>query len=148
MGGLGSVALHLLDASVPIGAPRLVATADSKLIDALAGHYRLQSGLGLELRHKDKALTIQADGQPEFEMGYDSAGDFYTLVFDALLRPKRKADGTYSFIWFQGGGAHEAERVGTSPLVVKRPALTADELKAYEGTYPLGTDLLAQGLRR
>ena len=137
VGGLGSVALHLLDTSVPIGAPRLVATADAKLIDALAGHYRLQSGLGLELRHKDKSLTIQADGQPEFEMGYDSAGDFYPLAFDALLRPKRKADGTYTFIWVQGGNALEAERVSTSPPVANEPALTPGELKAYEGTYPL-----------
>ena len=55
-------------------------------------------------------MTIQADGQPEFEMGYDSAGDFYPLKFDALLRPKRKADGTYAFTWFQLGGALEAER--------------------------------------
>jgi hypothetical protein len=137
VGGLGSVALHLLDASVPIGAPRLVTTADGKLIDALAGHYRLQSGLGLELRHKDKALTIQADGQPEFEMGYDSAGDFYTLAFDALLRPKRKANGTYTFIWFQSGVALEAERVGALPPVANAPALTEVELKAYEGTYSL-----------
>jgi hypothetical protein len=137
VGGLGSVALHLLDASVLIGAPRLVATADGKLIDGLAGHYRLQSGLGLELRHKDKALTIQADGQPEFEMGYDSAGDFYTLAFDALLRPKRKVDGTYTFTWLQSESALEAERVGTSPPVASAPTLTEDELKAYGGTYPL-----------
>jgi hypothetical protein len=31
-------------------------------------------------------LTTQADGQPEFEI-YDSAGDFYPLQFDAVLRP-------------------------------------------------------------
>ena len=110
LGGLGALGLHLLDPSVPVGAPRIVATADAKLIDALAGQYRLHNGLGMELRHKGNALTIQADAQPEFEMGYDSAGDFYPLQFDALLRPKRKADGTYAFTWFQGGGALEAER--------------------------------------
>jgi CubicO group peptidase (beta-lactamase class C family) len=86
LGGLGALGFHLLDPSLPAGAPRSVATADVKLIDALAGRYRLQNGLVMELRHKGNALTIQADAQSEFEMGHDSAGDFYPLKFDALLR--------------------------------------------------------------
>ena len=111
VGGLGSIGLHLLDASQPPGAPRTVAVADAKLIDALAGHYRLQGGLGIELRRKDKVLAIQADGQPEFEMDYDSNGDFYPLRFDALLRPKRQAGGSYAFTWHQLGAVLEAERI-------------------------------------
>ena len=110
VGGLGLLGLHLLYPSISAGVPRVVATADAKLIDALVGKYRLQGGLGIDLRRRDSGLTIQADGQPEFEMGYDSAGDFYPLKFDALLRPKRNADGTYSFTWFQLGGVQEAVR--------------------------------------
>ena len=73
----------------------------------LAGEYRLPNiGLGIELRHKGSGLAIQADGQGEFEMGYDSAGDFYPHKLDALLRPKRKADGTYTFTWFQWAAPH------------------------------------------
>jgi D-alanyl-D-alanine-carboxypeptidase/D-alanyl-D-alanine-endopeptidase len=49
LGGLVTLGLHLLDPSVPAGAPRIVATADAKLIDALVGRYRLQGGLGMEL---------------------------------------------------------------------------------------------------
>jgi serine-type D-Ala-D-Ala carboxypeptidase/endopeptidase len=119
LGGLAAIGLHLLDPAVPVGAPRTVATADPNLIDALVGGYRLQSGLGMELRHKGSALTVQADGQPEFEMGYDSAGDFYPLQFDALLRPKHRADGTYTFTWFQLGGADEAQPAGTRASVRK-----------------------------
>jgi len=100
--------------------PRVVAAIDAKLIDALVGRYRLQGGLGIDLRHKANALTIQADGQREFEMGYDSAGDFYPLQFDAPLRPKRKADRTYTFTWLQLGGVLEAERIGA-------PAPVADK---------------------
>jgi D-alanyl-D-alanine-carboxypeptidase/D-alanyl-D-alanine-endopeptidase len=137
IGGLTTLGLHLLDPAVPAGAPRIVATADTRLIDALVGGYRLQGGLGMQLRHKGSALTIQADGQPEFEMGYDSAGDFYPLQFDALLRPKRKADGTYSFTWFQLGGALEAERVGTPTPVVSKWTPTEAQLKDYDGNYPL-----------
>jgi hypothetical protein len=138
LGGLVTLGLHLLDPSVPVGAPRTVATADAKLIDALVGRYRLQIGLGIELRRKGDALTTQADGQPEFEMGYDSAGDFYPLQFDGLLRPKRKADGTYTFTWFQLGAALEAERVAASAPVASKWTPTEAQLKEYEGNYPLG----------
>ena len=136
-GGLGSFGFHLLDPSSPAGAPRVVATADAKLIDALVGKYRLQGGLGVELRHTAGSLTIQADGQPEFEMGYDNAGDFYPLKFDAVLRPKRKADGTYTFTWFQGGGALEAERTGPPAAVASKWTPTEAQLADYVGSYPL-----------
>ena len=146
LGGLVTLALHLIDPKVPAGAPRIVATADPKLIDALVGRYRLQGGLGMDLRHKgpvqtsdasSDVLTIQADGQPEFEMGYDSAGDFYPLQFDAVLRPKRKSDGTYAFTWFQGGAALEAERIGAPSPVAAKWTPTEAELKEYDGNYPL-----------
>ena len=136
-GGLGSLGSHLLDPSIPVGAPHVVATADAKLIDALVGKYRLRGSLGVELRHTAGHLTIQADGQPEFEMGYDSAGDFYPLKFDALLRPKRKADGTYTFTWFQGGGALEAERLGPPLAVASKWTPTEAQLADYVGNYPL-----------
>ncbi len=137
IGGLGQVGAHLLDPAASAGTPRLIAAADAKLIDALAGKYRLQNGLGMELRHKGSTLTIQADGQPEFEMGYDSARDFYPLKFDALLRPKRKADGTYTFTWFQLGGVLEAERTGAPPAVAAKWTPTEAQLEDYIGDYPL-----------
>jgi serine-type D-Ala-D-Ala carboxypeptidase/endopeptidase len=96
------------------------------------------------LRHKGDALTLQADGQPEFEMGYDSAGDFYPLQFDALLRPRRKGDGTYTFTFFQGGAVLEAERIGTPAPVATKWTPTEAQLKDYEGNYPL---TLSFGLR-
>lgn len=118
-------------------APQVVATADARLIDALVGRYRLQSGLGADLRRKGDALTVQADGQPEFELGYDSAGGFYPLQFDGLLRPKRKADGTYALTWFQGGGALEAERVGAPAPAANRWVPSEAQVKEYDGNYPL-----------
>jgi CubicO group peptidase (beta-lactamase class C family) len=137
LGGLAQLGFHLLDTSRPAGEPRIVATADARLIDALAGTYRLPSGLGIELRHKDSGLTIQADGQREFEMGYDSAGDFYPLEFDAVLRPKRKADGTYAFTWFQGGAALEAKRNGPPQVTASKWTPTDAQLPDYVGLYPL-----------
>lgn len=138
--GLTSLGMHLIDPAQAIAPPRKAAVADVALIDALVGRYRLDTGLGIELRRRGVALTIQATAQPEFEMAYDSAGDFYPLQFDALLRPVRKADGTYTFTWHQLGGTMKAERL-SAPVAVKpadRPS--AAELKAYEGHYPLTPD--------
>lgn len=135
VGGLRRLGLHLLDPSLPPGAPRVVVDADVKLIDALAGRYRLQSGLTMELRRKANMLTIQAEGQPEFEMGYDSAGEFYPLVFDAILQPRRKSDGSYAFTWYQLGGVQPAERIGdAAPAAVQKDSIGAP-LEDYEGVY-------------
>jgi hypothetical protein len=76
-GGLGSLGSHLLDPSDSRRRAHVVTTAGRQLIDALVGKYRLRGGLGIELRHTVSHLAIQADGQPEFEMGYRQRGDFY-----------------------------------------------------------------------
>jgi D-alanyl-D-alanine-carboxypeptidase/D-alanyl-D-alanine-endopeptidase len=151
VGGLRRVAMHLLDPSLPAGAPRKMATAEVELIDALVGRYRLPFGLGLELRRKGNRLTIQADDEPEFEMEYDSAGEFYPFELDAVLQPRRKVDGTYTFTWYQLGGIHRAERVGAPAPVCDRPAPGEAQLKEYEGNYSfsrtLGLRVYASGLK-
>jgi hypothetical protein len=135
IGGLRRLGLHLLDTSLPPGTPRTVATAKVELIDALLGRYQLQSGLGMELRRKGDKLTVQAEGQPEFEMGYDSAGEFYPFDFDAVLQPRRRVDGSYAFAWYQLGGIQPAERIGTPMPIAAQQAPTEAQLKEYEGAY-------------
>jgi CubicO group peptidase (beta-lactamase class C family) len=137
VGGLGQLGLHLLGLSPFAGAPHLMAPAGARLMNALAGKYRLQGGLGIELRHRPGGLTIQADGQSEFEMGHDNAGDFFPLAFDALLRPKLRADGTYALTWVQGGGALEATRLDPHPSTAARWTPTEAKLQDYAGDYPL-----------
>jgi serine-type D-Ala-D-Ala carboxypeptidase/endopeptidase len=144
VGGLRRLGMHMLDRSLPAGTPRTMATAEVKLIDALVGRYRLQFGLGMELRRKGNKLTIQADGQPEFEMEYDSAGEFYPFEFDAVLQPRRDVEGTYTFTWYQLGGTQPAVRVGDAVLFASRPAPAEVQLKEYEGNYSFSRTL---GLR-
>lgn len=132
LGGLGSLALHLLDAKVPLGAPRTVAAPPVELLDQLAGEWVLEGGLRMSLRRKGEALEIQAAGQPAFAMGYDSAGDFYPLAFDALLRPQGDGE-RLAFVWMQGGGAMPARRVDAAPAV----ELDVKTLDGYAGSYPL-----------
>ena len=87
LGGIDELALHLLDpGAAEMRAPRLVDQPQPALLNALAGRYSV-AGLELSLRAADGALFAQAEGQPEFELGYDSYGDFFPLDLDALLTP-------------------------------------------------------------
>jgi D-alanyl-D-alanine-carboxypeptidase/D-alanyl-D-alanine-endopeptidase len=135
IGSLGSLGLHLVDASLPLGKPRREVAAEPALLAALAGEYQLQGGMKMRLRQRDGQLTIQAAGQGEYVMGHDDAGDFYPLQLDAVLRPQRKADGSYGFTWTQMGAVLPATRVDSAKAAV--PALSPADLEAYAGDYPL-----------
>ncbi|WP_024869376.1 serine hydrolase [Pseudoxanthomonas suwonensis] len=133
IGGLGSLGNHLVDASLPLGKPRKLTAADPALLEALAGEYQLQGAMKMTLGHRDGKLFVQPAGQGEFEMGHDDAGDFFPLKLDAVLRPTRKADGSYTFTWLQMGGVLPATRIDPTAA----PAPGAAELAAYAGDYPL-----------
>jgi hypothetical protein len=93
--------------------------------------------LVLELRRKGAALAVRAEGQREFEMGYDSAGDFYPLELDAVLRPERRADGGMAFAWYQLGARFAATRLGPLPASINRWVPGEADLKEFEGNFPL-----------
>ena len=135
IGGLGSLGLHLLDAQFPLGGPRRVATPDPALLTALEGEYLLQGGMRMQLRPREGKLFVQAQGQGEYEMGYDDAGDFFPLAFDAVLRPR---DGGQGFAWMQMGGVETAMRAeAAGPEQAPAPALDDARLHAYAGEYTL-----------
>ena len=139
VGGLGRLGMHLLDGSVPLESPRRAVPADAELLAGLIGDFVLEGGLQMKLSREQDALVIQAAGQQAYTMGFDSAGDFYPLQFDALLRPKRLSDGTYSFTWFQSGAAMAARRSESAARpMAKDPLVLSDEQRAaYPGDYPL-----------
>jgi len=137
LGGLGNFAVHLLAPdSVPLEAPRREVAPPQALLDALAGDYLLGGVMPMTLTVRDGALYAQAQGQPEYEMGYDSAGDFFALNFDAVLSPN-EAGGVRSFAWTQGGGTIPATRVEARNGSELASALTDEDLAAYPGNYPL-----------
>ncbi len=140
VGGLGRLGMHLLDGSAPLESPRRVATASAALLDGLSGDFMIDGGLKMKVTSEDDQLVIQAAGQSAYKMGFDSAGDFYPLDFDALLRPKRQADGSYAFTWFQAGAEMAAKRISTGSAARAaraRIALNAEQRAQYPGDYPL-----------
>lgn len=139
LGGLGSIGMHLLEPSQPAGKPRKLATPPAALVDALVGTWRFENGMQAELARKGDALTVHAAGQPVFELAYDDSGDFFPVQFDAVLAPVRASDGSYSFVWRQGGGAIPATRVqpASASGASEAPAVSGPPLSHYAGTYPL-----------
>ncbi len=134
LGGLGTLGLHLLDEKVPLGKPRKAAKPKAELLDSLVGEYDLQGMMKIALHREGDTLVARAEGQPDQRMGYDDAGDFYPLAFDALLTPQRRPDGRMRFLWQQGGGQFVAERLDAATV---RPAVSAAPLEDYVGEYPL-----------
>ncbi len=137
LGGLGSLGLHLVDASLPLGEARRRQTPPQELLDALVGEYQIEGAMRMTLTQRDGALFAKPAGQPELALGYDSAGDFFPLELDALLTPRKKADGNYGFVWTQMGAALPARRVADDGMTAATPALSDQELAAYAGDYAL-----------
>jgi len=116
VGGLVPMGLSLLDTSVPApGFPRRSVPAGSVLLDGMAGRYLLPGGAKTVMSRKDGVLSIQIEGRPELALAYDSAGDFYALDQDLVIRPVRGAGG-YTFFLRQGGGQVKAERLAADPM--------------------------------
>jgi serine-type D-Ala-D-Ala carboxypeptidase/endopeptidase len=144
VGGLSSLSNHLQDSRLPLGKARLVKAPDVAMLDALVGQYDVQPGMKLFVSREGSKLFTQATGQEKFEMAYDSEGDFFPLEFDAILRPKKRADGGYSLALLQGGAVIPLKKIesktGSSMAMEK---LKPEQLEPYAGTYQLkpGFDL-------
>lgn len=112
LGGLGPIGLHLLAPdAVPLGKPRRAVDTPAALLESLPGRYVMDGGMTLNIMRQGRQLAIQAHNQPAFVLGYDDAGDFYPLGFDARLAPQT-IEGGQGFVWHQGGGAVSVRRVG------------------------------------
>lgn len=141
VGGLSSLGNHLLDSRLPLGKARKVKQPDATLLKAIVGEYHFMPDMKMTLTSKNGRLYTQATGQAIYEMGYDSAGDFYPLEFDATIRPQKKSDGSYALLFLQSGGAFPLKKI--DPNAAAKPAPekpTAEQLQGYVGVYALAPD--------
>ncbi|MGH8050864.1 MAG: serine hydrolase [Arenimonas sp.] len=138
MGGLSSLGNHLLDSRLPLGKARKIKQPDAELLKAIVGEYDFVPGMKMTLSSKDGRLYTQATGQAAYEMGYDSAGDFYPLEFDATIRTQKKSDGSYALLFLQSGAALPLKK--NDPSAAKKSVsekLTDEQLRAFVGVYAL-----------
>jgi serine-type D-Ala-D-Ala carboxypeptidase/endopeptidase len=148
LGGLGSLGIHLMNPARPVGAPRQEVPVPKEILSQLLGEYRFAAELGnmgmTLVDRGGKAVAIFSN-QPDQILRYDSAGDFFFNDIDALLRPNKRSDGSYSFQLFQGGGVYSARKVETtaSPLPT-RPSLSVEQLEEYVGNYQIAPTFAVQ----
>ncbi len=138
-GGIGKFADSLLDAKENPGVARRMASPDKALLESLIGDYTIGGTLPATLRTRDGKLYIQAEGQPEFELGYDTSGDFFVLNFDAAL--KREGTGASAKLsWAQGGGLVPFTRrdpASAKLAEAKSYKVATEKLAEYPGVFPL-----------
>ncbi len=145
LGGLGSLGLHLLDSRAPLGKPVKLVQPSIDLVKALVGTYEIgaESPLVFELRESKTSndqvgLTMFVPGQELHPLQLDSAGDFFLTKVDAVVRPRKRSDGSYSVTYLQGGGALPAKRLSKDGNIgVATPKLSPNELAIYAGVYQL-----------
>ncbi len=112
LGGLSDLGHALLGVEAAPLRPRRPATPSAELLAAMPGDYEL-GGLNARIWRDGERLMAQAEGQPAFELKYDSAGDFYPEAFSALLTPQWRQGRIDRAVWRQGGGVLEVTRKGT-----------------------------------
>jgi serine-type D-Ala-D-Ala carboxypeptidase/endopeptidase len=141
--GISKFADALLDGKENPGTARRIATPDKKLLDGLVGEYTIGDALPATLRTREGKLFVQAAGQPEFEMGYDTTGTFFVLDFDAVLKRVGEGD-TMKLSWAQGGAEVAMKRrdpaaeASTEKVAGgKAFKVSAEKLAEYSGVYPL-----------
>jgi serine-type D-Ala-D-Ala carboxypeptidase/endopeptidase len=146
LGGLQPLAFHLLGLFPALPGPRKVTPPPPDLLAALPGRYHFDEwDLGARLFVRAGKLYIHADGQDEFELGYDSHGDFFPLAFNAQMAPRRTRAGL-TVEWTQGGGSVIATRLDVDGKALaskppKPPAIRADD---YRGRYPMAPGMILE----
>ncbi|MGV8940895.1 MAG: serine hydrolase [Lysobacter sp.] len=114
LGGLGSLALHLLDASVPLGTPlkpvQEIAVPVEEL-RAYAGEYPLMPKFALVIREQDGKLLAQATGQGAFELTAVAADVFAAPAYGIEIRFQRNDAGeVVALDLHQAGRVQHGER--------------------------------------
>lgn len=113
--GVDDLALHLLDASIPLSDPptqREAVQLGGATLDRVAGRYELARDFVLTIRRDGDRVYAQATGQPEAEIFAESEHAFFYKVVDAQLTIVRAPDGRVTgLVLHQGGRDIRARRM-------------------------------------
>jgi len=134
LGGLGPLALSLLDPAAPVPPARRAAPVSATLRAAVVGDYTL-AGMQVKVWADGERVLAQASGpgQGVMELRADDQGDLYPVGMSALLRPVMEAGRMTRFAWHQGGGVMEGVRVGAE----RAATATNPAWQAWAGVYHL-----------
>jgi len=109
------LALHILDASIPLSAPpkdRVAVKEDAAVRDRIAGRYELAKDFFVTVRRDGDRAYAQATDQAEAEIFAESDYEYFFKVVDAQLSFVRDADQRVSgFVLHQDGRNIKARKI-------------------------------------
>jgi len=109
------LALHILDASIPLSAPpkdRVAVKVDAAVLDRIAGRYELAKDFFVTVRRDGDRAYAQATDQAEAEIFAESDYEYFFKVVDARLSFVRDADQRVSgFVLHQDGRNIKARKI-------------------------------------
>lgn len=108
------LALHMLDASIPLSAPpkqRIAVKVDAAALERIAGRYELAKDFVVSIRRDGDRAFAQATGQAEAEIFAESDYEFFYEVVDAQLTFAREGDRVTGFVLHQGGRNIKARKI-------------------------------------
>ncbi len=141
LGGLGGLGIHLMDPGYPLEKPRKELPLPSELLKSLVGEYQFGAevnNMRLTLSQRDSKLIANVSGQAPQALRYDSAGDLFFEDVDAVIRPNKRSDGSYSLQLLQGGAVAVARRADAAASTIL--SLTPGQLQAYVGRYRISAN--------
>jgi serine-type D-Ala-D-Ala carboxypeptidase/endopeptidase len=113
--GVDDIALHLVEASIPLSEPpkeRVAVKLDPAAYDRLAGRYELRPDLVLTVRREGDRITTQATGQDAVEMFPESDLEYFVKAFDAQISFRRDDSGkVMGLVLHQNGRDVSARRI-------------------------------------
>lgn len=110
------LALHLMDANVPMRKKRVAIELEPALLQEYVGRYERGTAISIAFFMKDGKLMTQRTGQPAFEVFAESKDHLFLRVVDAQVEFVRGKDGHVTAMNLrQGGGTLQLPRVSDSP---------------------------------
>lgn len=107
------LALHLLDATIPIRPPpreHVAVKVDGAVLDRIAGRYMLAPNFDLVVRREGDRVYARATGQAEAEIFAESDYEYFYKAVDAQLSFHREGEGPVTGLVLHQGGRNVAGR--------------------------------------
>lgn len=108
---IDDIGFHLLDAAFPLEEIRVPVEASRDALQRYVGRYQLRPGFVIEVRVRDRRLTAQASGQPEFRLFPASDTRFFLTVVDAEVEFVVDDDGEVGELILYQNGERRARRI-------------------------------------
>jgi len=109
---LDDLALHLVDAGLPLKVKRVAIVLEEALLEEYVGRYELRPGFVLAVTREGGRLITQATGQGPIEVFAEAKDRLFARAIDAQLVIRRGADGKVDGLsLLQGGREALAKRL-------------------------------------